>query len=144
MEAFVQLMTEGGPWMYLIVPAAFVANPLAIVTVILAFVLKRGAPSMVLGIVTLCAGGLILAMGGMAWYIGSVQVEQVIGWSTPAEEPELWELGIHLARLPFKVALVGAALPVILGVFAIVRGRRLRGQSEAPAPASSEETGTES
>ncbi len=143
MSEFVQglnsFLTEGGPAMVRILLVAVLANILALATAISFVISDRGRLLLILGILTLCAGLLMMGIGAYEWHARSVHFHAAAA-SLP-DPTELEELGfnlelkyLHITRNVLGVALTLGWPAIVLGGLGSLSGgmrQRSRGQSAA-------------
>ncbi len=137
MSEFVQglnsFLTEGGPAMVHILLVAVLANTLSLATAISFVISERGRLLLILGIVTLCAGLLMMGIGAYEWHVRSVHIHSV----TSALELEGHGLEydyIYITRIILRVAITLGWPAIVLGGLGSLSGwMRQRSQSQSAA-----------
>lgn len=133
MDDVLQAFQEGGWPMYVVLLCTMATHPLAVGIAITAFVSKRkgmviglAAASLVFGLSTACAGA-----GGYLWSMQ--QVNEAVAYADPAFVETLRAQGQREASWNWICGAIGAALPALLSLIALVRGITMRGDERPSA-----------
>ena len=76
-----------------------------------------------LAIAAMAVGLVCIAMGGLAYYLGTLEAKQAIATVSPEWRVPAMARGLQVASIPLKFGVLCSGLPLVLGLVGFVRGR---------------------
>ncbi len=119
------MIQSAGLFGYALIGLGVLALPLSFATIVVTFLGKETKSATGLALASIAAGALALAIGGVGYKYGLIQVDQAVAFASPEVVEELRVRGHAEAFNCFKIALVVAAAPLMAGAVSLIQASGL-------------------